>query len=391
MNIDRHNYEEFFLLYVDNELCARERNAVDTFVQQNPDLERELRMLQETVINVDPVIFYDKTSLLKDSGFAEMQESLVLYADGELPEGEQAKMASLLVSDKVAIAEWKILQQTKLEPDHNIVFGDKSSLYRTTGARVIAARWWRIAAAAVLLGFGIWTGVTVYQNKMSTAGTRELVKNGPAEPLQPIPGKSTNPVVNKTGNENGDPEKTTASSAQKNTVPVVAEKNVRPEDKIMKQKNPLQKDNVVLNNDETQVKKQSNNLPKPVNPVLENINRNDRNNNAVAIVKPKTSDESYSNITKSDVAINKIEKAVVPVKTMNDINIGAVTNPLAQNTGFSNDEVKNNDRILYMDEDNVKRTRIGGLFRKLKRVIERNTNIKTGNGIKVAGFEIAIK
>ena len=200
MNIDRHNYEEFFLLYVDNELCARERNAVDAFVQQNPDLERELRMLQETVINVDPVIFYDKTSLLKDSGFAEMQESLVLYADGELPEGEQAKMASLLVSDKVAIAEWKILQQTKLEPDHNIVFGDKSSLYRTTGARVIAARWWRIAAAAVLLGFGIWTGVTVYQNKMSTAGTRELVKNGPAEPLQPIPGKNINPVVNKTGN-----------------------------------------------------------------------------------------------------------------------------------------------------------------------------------------------
>jgi len=391
MNIDRHNYEEFFLLYVDNELCARERNAVDTFVQQNPDLERELRMLQETVINVDPVIFYDKTSLLKDSGFAEMQESLVLYADGELPEGEQAKMASLLVSDKVAIAEWKILQQTKLEPDHNIVFGDKSSLYRTTGARVVAARWWRIAAAAVLLGFGIWTGVTVYQNKMSTAGTRELVKNGPAEPLQPIPGKNINPVVNKTGNENRDPGKTIASSAQKNTLPLAAEKNEQPEDKIMKQKNPLQKDNVVLNNDETQVKKQSNNLPKPVNPVLENINRNDRNNNAVAIVKPKTSDESYSNITKSDVAINKIEKAVVPVKTMNDINIGAVTNPLAQNTGFSNDEVKNNDRILYMDEDNVKRTRIGGLFRKLKRVIERNTNIKTGNGIKVAGFEIAIK
>ncbi|HMC98831.1 MAG TPA: hypothetical protein VKH37_01715, partial [Ferruginibacter sp.] len=56
----------------------------------------------------------------------------------------------------------------------------------------------------------------------------------------------------------------------------------------------------------------------------------------------------------------------------------------------SADEQSNN-KILYMDEENVKRTKIGGLFRRLKRVVERTTNIKTGNSVKVAGFEIAIK
>ena len=38
-----------------------------------------------------------------------------------------------------------------------------------------------------------------------------------------------------------------------------------------------------------------------------------------------------------------------------------------------------------------KRTALGGFIRKAKRVLERNTNVKTGDGIKIAGFEIALK
>ena len=34
---------------------------------------------------------------------------------------------------------------------------------------------------------------------------------------------------------------------------------------------------------------------------------------------------------------------------------------------------------------------LGGILRKAKRMLERNTNIKTGDGLKVAGFEIALK
>jgi hypothetical protein len=56
-----------------------------------------------------------------------------------------------------------------------------------------------------------------------------------------------------------------------------------------------------------------------------------------------------------------------------------------------NKTADNNDRYLDTDEDNAKRTKVGGFFRKVKRLIERNTNIKTGNEVKVAGFEIAIK
>ena len=67
MNINRHNYEEFFLLYVDNELSAAERNAVELFVQQNPDLGEELQLLEQSVVSHDEIIFEDKQRLLKDN------------------------------------------------------------------------------------------------------------------------------------------------------------------------------------------------------------------------------------------------------------------------------------------------------------------------------------
>ena len=80
MNINRHNYEEFFLLYVDNELSASEKKAVDVFVQENPDLQAELLSLQQTVIKAEDIVLEKKDWLMMEERIPVLQENLLLYA-----------------------------------------------------------------------------------------------------------------------------------------------------------------------------------------------------------------------------------------------------------------------------------------------------------------------
>jgi len=67
MQINRHTYEEFFLLYADNELSTSEKKSVEEFVEQNPDLADEFSLMLETVMQPDEsIIFENKELLLKE-------------------------------------------------------------------------------------------------------------------------------------------------------------------------------------------------------------------------------------------------------------------------------------------------------------------------------------
>ena len=66
-NINRYNYETYFLLYADNELSTIEKNSVDEFVQSNPDLGEELVMLLQTISQKEDILLSNKMSLYKKS------------------------------------------------------------------------------------------------------------------------------------------------------------------------------------------------------------------------------------------------------------------------------------------------------------------------------------
>ena len=115
MNINRHNYETFFLLYVDNELSAAERKAVEVFVQENADLKEELQLLQQTVFSAADIVFENKESLLKDE-LASVKENLLLYLDKELDAAAVLQTEQLLYTDSTAQKEFALLQKTQLQP-----------------------------------------------------------------------------------------------------------------------------------------------------------------------------------------------------------------------------------------------------------------------------------
>ncbi len=370
MNINRHNYETFFLLYVDNELSAAERKVVEVFVQENADLKEELQLLQQTVFSAAAIVFENKESLLKDE-LASVKENLLLYLDKELDAAAVLQTEQLLHTDSTIQKEFALLQKTQLLPDMAIVFANKESLYRKEEGRVVGFAWWRVAAAAVLLGFGTWGAFSLLNNTTAdpttVAGTKGTKNSIPSTPAQ--------------ANVTAQSTEQTVTDVQRNTAVIAGKEN----EGSTKQKNNLLAKQLLpqdtKNNNNTiakqdNIKKPSNNLPKPD---YNNFNNNSRNEIFAQTVLPtdKATDKVNSGIT-ATVALPKNTNA---------------TDGYALNTKFtqSNGEEPSNDALLNMDEENVKKSKLGGFLRKVKRLVERNANIKTGNGIKVAGFDIAIK
>jgi len=165
MNINRHNYEEFFLLYVDNELSAGQRKIVEAFVAVNPDLQEEFNLIQQSIFTADEKLDAKFiTSLLKpveeESSISE--EQLLLYIDNELRADEQKAVEQAIVESPLLQKEVQWLKRSTFEADKSIVFPDKSLLYKEAQpARVFymgtsARRWAAAAAVIVLLGTAMW-------------------------------------------------------------------------------------------------------------------------------------------------------------------------------------------------------------------------------------------
>lgn len=155
MIINRHNYEELFLLYVDKELSADEYVAVENFVRQNPDLGQELKMLQQTILTEDNVTFKQKELLYKKENcisLANYEEYFLLSADNELSEKQAAEVENFVVKNPHLQSEFTLLQQTRLQPEV-IAFAAKEKLYRKEkGIRIMSWAFVRMSVAAAIIG-----------------------------------------------------------------------------------------------------------------------------------------------------------------------------------------------------------------------------------------------
>ncbi|MDO6434246.1 hypothetical protein Q4E93_26790 [Flavitalea sp. BT771] len=158
--ITRNNYEEFFLLYVDNELSPADRQAVERFVEAHPDLKEEWELLLQCRIDPDDTPAFPAKELLQQhEDFSlvnpDNYESWFLsYVDGELDEASRQAVIEFVRLHPEKNIELQRLQLAVNIPDPSIVFPGKESLYRKDEKRRIA---WlpfaRIAAAALVLGF----------------------------------------------------------------------------------------------------------------------------------------------------------------------------------------------------------------------------------------------
>ena len=196
------NYEEYFLMYVDNELTAAERGLVEAFVQFHPELQSELDLLMGTKLDPEMVQFMDKENLFAQNIQTQAtDENLLLYVDGELTGKAEKEVTEKLQKDKAYQQEFQWLLRTKSNPAEVVPHPNKEELYRRTVRRIGLPFALRIAAAVLLLAS---MGVLYLQQNDTTPASVAAIPKNPIEQKQP--GSVDNATaqvtpVNKPGNE----------------------------------------------------------------------------------------------------------------------------------------------------------------------------------------------
>lgn len=358
MIITRNNYEEYFILYMDNELGNEDRRQVELFVKENPDLQQELNLLMQTKMDPDDSFaFTNKEQLHKTPDGISIdttnyEEWILSYIDNELPVQQKIGVDKFIANHQTAKTELELLQKIKLQADTSIVFANKEILYRSEEkVRVIGIHWKRIAAAAALLLAVSTTALFIFTNKKDTQGDIALipVKENIIKKA-PVTGPSKSEVLI-TPQAAGKTNDKTENEAPANNDQLVKEKKLQPKQKIAPYI-PVEstKEEVAVGNKE---KKNMNGLPQPThNPY---VNKLAEQENPIA-----------SRLTGKESLTFPNEKKQLPSVTPN------TTQPLDHVETASLTE--STDPV---DEERPgKKNKLRGFFRKITRTFEKTTNIK---------------
>lgn len=357
MNINRHNYEELFLLYVDNELTAAQRMIVEAFVTSNPDLKEEFNLIQQSTFRSNETLNNGfKTSLLKpvldEAGIT--QEQLLLYVDDELSLDEKSAVEKMIDANESLRKELQWLQQSKQQADETIVFPDKSILYKEAQpARIffinqVSRRWAAAAAILILLGSSIWFLMNQPNNH-----------NGPLVNNPTVIEENKNPSLQNIAPASESNQQQIAQQKAEPVQPVIAVKEKYTSSVKLIKQNSTATNNLVNNKDINVIKQ----------PKQQEI--------LIAKNEPQANSQTENNSTQSS---NNLTTPTVTQETN--------TAKTYSYASYNNDE-NNEDETILLNEDRQRRSGLKGLVKKAKRMIERKTGMQsTDSEVRFAVFAI---
>ncbi|HNS29421.1 MAG TPA: hypothetical protein PKL52_02715 [Tenuifilaceae bacterium] len=169
MDINRDNYEIFFVDYMDGKLSSGDVNRLMAFLTQNPDLAEELEGLMKYVL--DPVdIQYSgkeglKKSISQGMGIDDFDYLCIANGEGELTPGEQSLLNEFLTENPQRMLDYSLFQKAKLEPDLRLVCNSKPSLKRNSilKAKQSTVNSFVSIAAGIALVFGLYSVFSIFK------------------------------------------------------------------------------------------------------------------------------------------------------------------------------------------------------------------------------------
>ena len=156
ININKSNYENYVIDYLDGNLTAIENDCFVTFLKDNPAIKEEIFDLDNIELIPEKKEFSEKDTLKKKpivsvSGINELnyEEYFIAHFEGNLNESQTSSLLKFTDKNPDLSKEFKLHSSLQLIPDKNIVFSDKSVLKHKSNLRPI----WYSSAAAILILF----------------------------------------------------------------------------------------------------------------------------------------------------------------------------------------------------------------------------------------------
>lgn len=392
MKINRHNYEEYFILYMDNELNSSDRRMVEDFIALHPDLKEELDTLLQYKLEPDTgITFPAKEELLKNTGpihSGNYEEWLLRYTDQELSASEKAAVEAYAAANPAVQQELNLFMQTRLQPEL-VEFPDKASLYRKEEkVRPLLPRWWR-AAAAILLLIGGVTIAIISSDRKSAGINKETASGGPS--------KEKNTVLPASGDQS--PRQDPVAGIQNAEAPAPATDNNR-EPLLVKNGQPSPSNKEAANNSSPRNPVNPEQKPSPVlvnNTVRNEVaaNGNDGNQPTNNLPRPVNNPYVNGNPPRDAIASNRQNPDLN--NTQNALTNLPVTKKNPSPSDFKQASLTATDvnaEPEYAQAESGKKNKLRGLFRKVTRTFEKRTNIDPTDGedrLLVAGLAIRMK
>ncbi len=151
MKMDRNNYEAFFIDYLDGNLDESLVNDFIEFMQQNPDLKKELSLLDTEKLPSEEVVFSKKNKLYREKFDAEKEFNTAAVAslEGDLNKIEKLEFENYISRHPEKQPDLALFSKTKLQADTSVKFRKKNKLYHYSTGRTILL--WSGRVAAILI------------------------------------------------------------------------------------------------------------------------------------------------------------------------------------------------------------------------------------------------
>ncbi|MCY1721910.1 hypothetical protein OU798_16265 [Prolixibacteraceae bacterium Z1-6] len=158
MEINRNNYEAFFIDYLEGTLDERLVDSFLEFIKLNPDLKEELALFESVGAVPEDILFTKKDTLYKEKFDSEQEfnNAAIASLEGDISADEKFEFEIYLAEHPEKKKEADLFTKTKLKANESILFAKKNKLYRKSTGKIIFL-WSGRVAAILILAFAIFT------------------------------------------------------------------------------------------------------------------------------------------------------------------------------------------------------------------------------------------